>query len=102
MGKMIKDKQQKVEALFIELGAVRIKMPWGYCYSKGSLFYKTDIIPFPKEPYIVIEIAENKQEAKKQIFEDGDVFPLISITEEELLKEVKSALLNNNYGFSKI
>lgn len=96
---MIKVKQQKVENLFIELGATKIKMPWVYCYSKGNMFYKTDIIHFPKEPFIVVETSENREDAEKQIFEDNDIFPLISITEEELLKEVKFTLLNHNYGF---
>lgn len=49
----------------------------------GCIFH---VEKFPGSPAIVIEYAENEEEAKKNLFEDGDLFYPDEMTEEELIE----------------
>ncbi|MDR5002779.1 MULTISPECIES: hypothetical protein [Brevibacillus] len=82
--------QKKIESLFQELKFERVIINGIPLLLYGGTYYK---ITFVKglDSY-VIEFASTYDEAVKNMFEDGDIYP-VSLGEEELISELRHDLI---------
>ena len=81
----------KIEQLLLDLGFSKVIINTKQLFQQGKAYYK---ITFIKQfDGFVIEYAENKQDAEKEMFTDGDIYPLA--LGEKLLGKIKSDLLES-------
>lgn len=90
--------KKRIETLFKELGFDEVTINRNMLYAHNGAFYKITYIDEYKS--FVIEYAESYDEALKNIFWDGDWYP-ISLGEDGLLVKLRSDLVefyisNNN------
>jgi len=86
---MIEEIHVKIEQLLSDLGFNRATINAKQLFQQGQSYYKITFIE--QFDGFIIEYAENKQEAEKELFADGDIYPLA--LREKLLSKLKSDLL---------
>ena len=84
------DKQKEIEKLFLEMGFAEVTINGTIFYKYGKTYYKISYIEDLNS--FVIEYAETKNEAEKNLLEDGDLYS-ITLGEQQLLEQIKNDLL---------
>ena len=80
---------KEIETTFLSLGFKKHMINGESIYENEEVFYRLTYI---NSSYgYVIETAENKEEAKKNRFEDSDIIPLKG-TKEETLRTISECL----------
>ena len=79
----------EIEELLLDLGFNRVMINSKQLFQQGQSYYKITFIE--QFDGFVIEYAENKQDAEKERFTDGDIYPLA--LGEKLLDKLKHDLL---------
>lgn len=80
----------RIESLLRELDFETVIVNGIQMYTRSEEYYKITFIE--QFQSYVIEYASNFEDAKKNIFEDGDLYP-VSIGEDELINSLRSDLL---------
>lgn len=83
--------QEKIESLFQELNFERVIVNGTSLLFHGGNYYKITFVKGLNS--YVIEFARSYDEAVKNMFEDGDVYP-ISLGEDKLINELRDDLIN--------
>lgn len=82
--------KKKIDDLLLELGFEEILINKKIFYKKGYSFYRISFVKGFNA--FAIEYAENIEQVKKNLLEDGDIYPLI-LGEKKLLKRLREDLL---------
>ncbi|MDK8193131.1 hypothetical protein QP794_23875 [Paenibacillus sp. UMB7766-LJ446] len=88
--------QKKIDSLIHELNFERVTVNGISMLHYNGSYYKISFIKGLNS--YVIEFANNYDEAKKNLFEDGDVYP-VSLGEDRLISELHHDL--NKYYLNK-
>lgn len=83
--------QKKIELLCHELNFEKVIVNGTPLFLQGGSYYKITFVKGLKS--YVIEYANSLDEAVKNIFEDGDLYP-ISLNEKELIDKIRHDLVN--------
>lgn len=90
MNDIVEKIKSKAMDMFVELGCKIVRINEELVYEKKGVFYKFAFIKGFKS--FVVEYAENIDEAQKNRYEDGDLFPL-SLGEEKLIEALRGDLI---------
>lgn len=82
--------EMRIETLLKELGFEKVILNGTQMYKRSDKYYKFSFIE--KYQSYVIECASNFEEAERNVFEDGDLYPL-SLGEDGLINSLRSDLL---------
>ncbi|MFC9775342.1 hypothetical protein [Paenibacillus chitinolyticus] len=82
--------QKKIEALFQELKFEKVIVNGIPLLFHGGVYYKITFVKGLNS--YVIEFANSYDEALKNMFEDGDLYP-ISLSEDKLIDELRHDLI---------
>jgi len=87
--KVAEDVKSKLETLLIEMGFHTISINGENVYEYKSTYYKLTFVEGLES--FVIESAGSEEEARSNMYEDGDLFS-ISLGEKELLRQFRETL----------
>jgi len=84
--------ENKIEALLKELNFEKETINNVLVFTRNGKYCKVTFIK--KLESYVIEYADSYDEAEKNLFEDGDLYP-ISLDEDELINKMRKELVNS-------
>jgi len=82
--------EEKIDILMIELGFEKVKVNNTLNYYLNGWYYKVTYVDGLKS--YIIETASNYEEAKLNVYEDADLYPL-SLGESKILEDLRNDLI---------